>query len=459
MAPALLFQGVHVFDGLSDKLSEPRDVLVSGGIIQDMGPVGSLQAPGAIPIQARGKTLMPGFIDMHVHLGVLEGEPFWSTHIFGNPEGQAAALVHAGVTTVLVASDNPGIGALARDIEQRKTAGPRVFRASSMFTAPGGHPEPLTRGLVPGPLAEIVLNSTTRRVLGDVQARRAVEAELKDGTFHFVKVVYERQLEGSARLDDQALATIIQVASGAKRPVVAHIGSAEEAARAAELGVELLMHPPHMGVLSAERVAQLKSRGTHVVTTARIYGMFDAWAHHTPCFSPLEKDLARPGMLKAFSHRPADFRNEGYPDDYVERFASFHRETGNNLRALHAARIPLFVGTDADLPGIIYGASLHEELRELVALGFKPAEVLRMATSLPGDYLHQRLGIPHALGRVEKNATADLLLVDGDPLQDITATRAIVDVIREGRCLRRLRADGKPRPGPCQQALDTHQTP
>lgn len=97
------------------------------------------------------------------------------------------------------------------------------------------------------------------------------------------------------------------------------------------------------------------------------------------------------------------------------------------VRVLAAAGVPLLAGTDAGNPGTAHGASIHRELELLVSAGLTPIEALRAATSTPARVFRLL-----DRGRLAPGLRADLVLVDGDPSRDITATRAIVQVWRNG---------------------------
>ena len=109
--------------------------------------------------------------------------------------------------------------------------------------------------------------------------------------------------------------------------------------------------------------------------------------------------------------------------------------TAANVRALLAAGAELLVGTDSGVHGVFPGASLHRELRVLVRLGMAPIEALRAATSAPAAFLDPkgRFGF----GRIAVGQRADLLLVRGDPTQDITALSAVDGVWLAGARLTR----------------------
>ena len=102
------------------------------------------------------------------------------------------------------------------------------------------------------------------------------------------------------------------------------------------------------------------------------------------------------------------------------------------VRVLRAAGVVILAGTDAPNPGTAQGASLHGELELLVEAGLTPAEALRAATSAPAGVF----GLKDR-GRLAPGLRADLVLVDGDPSQDIRATRAIVGIWKAGLAVER----------------------
>lgn len=102
-AHATLITQVRVFTGLSDSLSEPLDVLLAEGRIFALGAPGTLVVPANVDaVDGTGKTLLPGLIDCHVHLGGGDGTPPWDSQR-PNVDAQAAALLYSGVTTILSA--------------------------------------------------------------------------------------------------------------------------------------------------------------------------------------------------------------------------------------------------------------------------------------------------------------------------------------------------------------------
>ena len=102
------------------------------------------------------------------------------------------------------------------------------------------------------------------------------------------------------------------------------------------------------------------------------------------------------------------------------------------MRELIRTRVPILAGTGAPVPGTTYGASLHGELARLVQLGYTPTQALASATSIPAHIFHLA-----DRGFIRPGLRADLVLVEGDPTQNILATRNIVAVFKKGVRIKR----------------------
>ncbi|MGC4120925.1 MAG: amidohydrolase family protein [Myxococcales bacterium] len=147
-----------------------------------------------------------------------------------------------------------------------------------------------------------------------------------------------------------------------------------------------------------------------------------------------------PQAAASFAAVPAGYQVPGYSPEFLAQLPDYDRMLGENVMKLRAAGARLVAGTDSALPGMFHGPALHRELQALVALGIPAPEALRMATSVPARVF--KLGYS---GIIRKGATADLLLVEGDPLQDIAATENVVAVWRGGR---RVERQGLPAAAP-----------
>jgi imidazolonepropionase-like amidohydrolase len=424
---------VRVFDGTSDTRSPPLDVTFAYGRVEALLPATGAVGPGCR--DGEGLTLLPGLIDSHVHLGLLEGRAPWDVMHLPDPQRHLDMLLYAGVTSTLVPEGGDGVADLAHGVAAGKRLGPELFFASRIFTAVDGHPAALYRSGVPWPISAFILSSRVAQLAEGADVAQAVADELPRGP-QFLKVVYDALPVGSPHLSRASLDALVREGRKAGVRVVVHVGDASGAVEAAQAGAALLMHVPWQDVLTDAQVAAVAATGVPVVSTARVMEAVELSASERLQLDPLERALCAPGEQEAFAHRPKDFVFRGYDAGFEAGLPGWTRNIGLNLQRLKAAGVRVLAGTDAGLPGVLQGGSLHRELQALVALGFTPAEALRSATSVPAAFLDpaRRFGV------VAPGAEADLLLVEGDPLADITATEKIVAVWKGGREVLRAQA-------------------
>ena len=441
-AQATLFEEVFVFDGLADARAGPLDVLVVGDRIAALAPHGSLQdarAARAARIDGRGRTLLPGLIDCHVHLGGGDGLPPWAAKR-PNLDAQSAALVYSGVTTILAAARDADYRDLEARIALGELAGPRIIASSRFFTAPGGHPVPFLKALLPWPLSSLILRGRVVELEDEAAIPGALDGEIKDGSPAFIKIVYDDIPPGAPRLSKGLLGSLIAAVRARGLRASVHVGSPEEALDAVQAGAALLMHVPGDEELAAAQVQALAASGIPIVTTNRIYTVLDAANRGTLAFSPLEREVMPPGAAEAFAQKPAGYETPGFPQDYIASLPARAGHLAVNTRLLFDAGARLVAGTDSGLPAIFHGAALHRELAALAALGIPPARVLRMATSDAARALDPKADY----GVIAVGARADLLLVEGDPLEDLRATEQIVGVWQAGARVERGEAHARP---------------
>jgi imidazolonepropionase-like amidohydrolase len=388
-AQALVFRDARVFTG--DEVLEETDVLVSGGRIAAIGR--DLSAPAAEVIDARGRTLLPGLIDAH-------------THTFGDALKEALVF---GVTTSLDMFTDVGMARSYRAAQQAGTAADRadLFSAGTLVTAPGGHG---TEYGVPIPTIE-----------RPDEAQAFVDARIAEGS-DWIKIVYD---DGSAfginwpTLDEPTLRAVIVAAHNRDKLALVHVSRAADARTALEAGADGLVHL-FVDRAAGSGTAQLaKERGAFIVPTLVVLRSITGTGGGAPLLEderllPYITPASRLLLRQAFPARTG--ANAPRYEHAVEA-----------VRALHAASVPVLAGTDAPNPGTAHGVALHRELELLVEAGLSPVEALRAATAEPARIF----GLDDR-GSIAEGRRADLVLVDGDPTTDITATRAIAGVWKEG---------------------------
>ena len=422
-SPNVYFRDITVFDGVA--MRDHQDVLVSGTDIVVVDDTGAVEVPsGAATVDGEGRTLLPGLVDSHAHL-FSAGEKDPPTPA---PEAIAQAFLFAGVTSVLVAAD-PGEANRLKNDEGSQSVVPHLYTAGPGLSAPGGHPIPLLRSMLPWPARWFAIRGTPTAVDGDAARARVAEIVARDRP-DFVKIVYDDLPPGSPHLSREALReAIVEARTRGTRPIV-HATTPADVMDVVDAGASLLMHVPQRGVMSDVQVARLAASGIPVVTTVRLVSASYELAAAGPI--ALEEQMYAPQLLRPWIEEPT-WNLTGFSEEIDRRHVEVAADTAANFRKLLAAGVPMFIGSDSGVHGVFPGASLHRELRLLVELGMPPLVALRAATSAPAAFLDPAA----SFGRVVPGQRADLLMVRGDPSNDIRALQAIEEVFLGGVRLRR----------------------
>jgi imidazolonepropionase-like amidohydrolase len=386
---ATLFHHVRVFDGT--RSFGERDVLISDGKIAAIAA--NISAPsGATVIDGTGETLLPGLIDSH-------------THTWGDALQQALVF---GVTTELDMFTDPNFAASMRAEQKKGNVANRadLYSAGILATAPHGH------GTEYG-VAVPTLTSPD-------SAQAWVDARLAEGS-DYIKIIID---DGSAygvhipTLSRDIVAALVKAAHARGKLAVAHIGTLAEARMAVDVGVDGLEHlfldvppDPDFGRFVAAHHAFVVPTLTVLKSIADSSGV--AQLAVDPRLSPYLSASSRGTIDAKFPRR------QGSTLEYSNAEAA--------VKQLLAAHVPVLAGTDAGNPGTAHGIALHRELELLVNAGLTPAQALAAATSTPA-----RLFSLTDRGAIAVGKRADLLLVQGDPTSDITATRAIKGIWKGG---------------------------
>ena len=380
---------------------------------------------------------MPGLIDLHVHLEV-DGAAPWHRHLL-QPLDNGRAFLYAGVTSVLSAKGGPGLELLQNAQAKGHPPVPHVYSAGPSLTAPGSHPIPLLRDTVPWPARGLAVRmqpvaSTAAEARAEVRRVAATESP------PFYKVYFDSFPAGSPHMQRWVMQAAVQEASAlGMRPVV-HAGTAQDAVDAAEAGAALLMHAPFGSRLTPRQVERIAATRIAFMPTLRAF----SWPVELMQgqITDFERASVAPALIAAFDAVPPGQDRDGI-GLWMQDFGSTTATLRANAALLIQAGVPMLVGTDCGVSGVFPGAGLHAELRALVAIGLRAAEVLQAATARNASFLDPAGGFGH----VAPGQRADLLLVQGDPTQDIAAVDHILGVWLEGVELHRIGLEG-PEPTP-----------
>ena len=389
---------VRVFDGTS--MIPKGTVVVTDGRIAAVGPDAKAPA-GAEVIDGSGATLLPGFIDSH-------------THTFGDSLQRALVF---GVTTELDMFTSHELARALRE-EQAKDGAPGradLRSAGTLATAPGGH----------GTQFGMPIPTLTK----PEEAQAWVDARIAEGS-DYIKIVsedgkaYNLNLPG---LDQSIITALIEAARKRGKLAVVHVSTEDRAKAAIEAGASGLVHifadrapEPGFAALVAAKRAFVVPTLTVVESTAGV---------------PSGKSLIEDARLAPYL-RPDEVTNLGrsFPSRPSAPTRMEHAVAA--VRQLEAAGVTILAGSDAPNPGTAHGASIHREMELLVGAGLSPTEALAAATSAPARIF----GLTDR-GRIAPGLRADLVLVEGDPGQDVTATRNILRIWKAGHPVERPKTE------------------
>ncbi len=399
-----LIRNAKILDTRHLVLTSTHTILVRNGLIEKISAE-DFEVADATVIDAKGMTLMPGLIDCHVHvmasgfnLGAVANLPNALALLRALPIMKG--MIDRGFTSVRDAGGADW--ALAEGVRTRQVAGPRLFCAGKALSQTGGHGDFRARNDTLDPCSCAYKIGNIGKVVDGVDAcRLAVREEILKGATQ-IKVMASG---GVASPNDpinnlgfsvSELTAIVEEAHNANTYVMAHAYTPQAITRAIQCGVRTIEH----GNLVDEPTAKLmQEKGAYMVPTLITY-----------------EGLANDGA------------KYGLPDESVQKIAKVRTNGLKALEVLDAAGVKM--GFGSDLLGETHYMQSDELVLRAKVLGH--AKVVQQATLIGAEILnHEGL-----LGEVVENAYADLLLVDGNPLEDVSVLTqhdaAIKLIMRDG---------------------------
>lgn len=427
-AERTIFRDVHLFSAASVQSELHQDVWVRGGLIEAVHPTGASPWPeGAVVVEGRGMTLMPGLIDLHVHTSASSGPP-WELFL-PDPQSTVEAMLYAGITTAAdMGGPNRASAERREALRSGRLLGPRLLISGMPFTAKGGHPIALLELFTPWPVGALIKGDWGFEVESPASVDLAFE-ELLQVSPDYVKLICDEIPLSIPVLSLGIARSVVNRAHAARKKAMAHVGDDGSMRVMADAGVDIFVHGAYRGPILEETAALIAERHIAVAPTLGIFEDFDRLAHGDLQPSQLVHEVADPRILQSLRHRPQGYQP---PLAFQSWVAAVHRSRQtklDNVAVLRRHGVTILVGSDSPNAGHFAGAALHQELESLVQAGMTPAEVLRAVTLQNA----QALGLEREVGSVEVGKRADLLLVRGNPLESIVATQDIDSVYLGGR--------------------------
>ncbi|MEE8350240.1 MAG: amidohydrolase family protein [Acidobacteriota bacterium] len=418
----VVIEGATLIDGTGGPPIANAVVVIEKDRIQQVFRQGEGDVPqGARVIQAQGKTIIPALFDIDTHIAQQ------------GLEAAAQALtnyLYFGVTNI----SDTGVSlihgeGLDRLEKEGRFISPRLFEAGPTLTAVGGHPIPTNRGL-----GRTIDTRTLTQIEGPEDAIRQVRRYVEELEVATIKAILESG--GDLHYPRMTLETYTALVDEAHRhgmKVYTHASRISDARDALLGGVDLLAHGFSEELTSesdlAQMIVQKKASWlpdlNNVESASKLFDYPEIWSD--------------PDVLKSV---PAVYRDMIKDPKVrnrllgrVERSRKSYENRLGTVKVLYDMGVNILVGTDSTgAPHrMFYGFDIHRELEHLVRAGMKPMDVIVAASRKAAEYLGQEKD----LGTIEAGKIADLLILTGNPLEDIRQSRSIEQVIFAGRFIDR----------------------
>ena len=429
----LALTGARIIDGNGGPPLEDAAIVIRGSKITAIGP------PSVIPAHAQvmdlpGKTLLPGLIDAHIHIGGSGGgsadpREFTPTAV----ENSLLSYLKFGVTSVYDMAAHPTLNAMKTALDAGDLVGPRLYGNGFGITAPGSHPIRLITelGLLDylGPFYFQVDSVAEAR-----EAVRRISTEQVDG----IKIFHSRVEAGTTRFDADMeklkpgiLRALIEEADARNLKVYAHTSFPSEVREFVEAGGDVIVHSIHMAETGAMDVFELMvEREVAYIPTLAVFeggytskpGSFFSAQQHDKVWDVLLASITAPNSVVLASRNVPGLLND--------RKRSLEIAMANLGRALQAG-VRIAMGSDAGNAGMLHGATVLRELQLMNEAGMTPMQVIVAATRNAAEVTGQG----ENLGTLEAGKLADIIVVNGDPLVDLSALGNVELVVKNGKII------------------------
>ena len=416
----VVLKNVRLIDGTGKPALENASIVVQNGRIAAI----ETDDRSKIPEHARvydysGKTVIPGIINAHGHLGLISGaENSATAYTPDNVVRELKQYEGYGVTAMLSLGGNRD---LVFDLRREQQAG--TLGGADIFTAGRGIGDP--NGAPPLPLGpdQIYRPATEAEARADVRQMAAQKVDI-------IKVWVD-DLHGKVpKMQPAIYRAVIDEAHKNHLRVAAHIYALADAKSLVNDGVDVLAHSVRDQLVDQELIAAMKRRGTWYIPTFTVDESFFIYAQHpawmdtaffkTAAGPAVDAMLTNPAYVAKVKADPATAQHEKDFDVGQQ-----------NLKILYDAGVHVGFGTDSGaMPTRIPGFAEHRELELMVRAGLTPMQAIVCATGHNAELVHAEDRGTLAVGK-----RADLVVLDGNPLDNIANVHRLVSIIHDGRVI------------------------
>ncbi|CAN5383481.1 hypothetical protein BH20VER3_BH20VER3_21210 [soil metagenome] len=435
-----LIQNARIFVG-NGKVIETGAVLVKDGKIAEVydGTFPDAKKLNAEAVDAAGKTVLPGLIDVHVHLDGPGG--FYDDWSKFEPdkaaERELESYLYCGITAVRSAGDKiDDMLKLRQRFNSGEKLGSELFLCGPLFTAEGGHGTEYAKNLPP--MARAGFKEQFLRIPKTAEEARGQVDQLADKGVNAIKGILEAGVPGYTfnRMQLDLLRAVVEEAHAKKLPASIHTGEARDVSDAVSLGADSIEHGSFRDEIPDATFATMKAQGiAYNPTLSVVEGLSDfAQGKGDLLKRSLVQQVTTKELLTGTEHALGSQEMKSMREG-LGHYPLSMELAGRNLRKAWQAGVLLVTGSDAGNFLVLHGPTVQREIELWVAAGI-PAEVALQAATLNAAKL---LRADQRIGTIEKGKEASLLIVDGNPLQDVRALSSISYVFLKGERVTRTK--------------------
>ena len=414
---ATVFEGARLIDGNGGAAIAHSSFVVENGVFTRVGRQGQVKAPaGATHVDLAGKTVVPGLVDAHAHVGYRKGTTFTADNFTReNILDQLNQFAHWGVSAIL--STGTDIGDLVFQLRAEDRPGTIIRTAWRGIAPPDAGPAPPLRAAPFG-------------VRTEAEARADVR-ELAAKKVDFVKVWVDDRNGTVPKLSPEIYKAVIDEAHAHNLRVIAHVATMADTKDLLRAGIDGFAHLFRDHEADAELLGLLKAR-------PNAFFMLTLWAPRLAAMTERPIWLDDPRLRETASADQIQQFGAPFVGRTPQSVAAARAEWENLQRSvatLHTAGVTLILGTDVggNTAGPLFGWTEHMELENMVAAGMTPSAAISAATRVSAGALRLR-----DLGTIAAGKRADFTVLDGNPLEDIANSRKISSVYQRGVAVDRL---------------------
>ena len=411
-----LFEGARFIPGDGSPAIEESAFVVAGGRISRIARKGELSVPRAARVDLTGRTVMPALISTHVHPGFQKGLTYAAeNYTRDNIVNDLNRALYYGVAVVMSQGIEKGelTYQIRADQEAGKLGGARLLIAGRGIGAPNAGPG---AAAYQGIAYEVTTQAETRRAVQELTAKKV----------NAIKVWVDDRGGRAPRLPPELFRAAIDEGHRNGLRVAAHVFYHQDAVELAEAGIDSYAHLVRDREMDDALIALVVKRGVYVMPNLggaerTIHSTAPEWMEE-PFLFELLRDTTSPAIIgrmrASFAAREAAV---------VERNRKNYAILQRSLAKLDAAGARIILGCDTGLEDHLFGYAEQKELELMAAAGMTPAQVIVAATSRAAEYLGLR-----NTGTLAPDKSADFLVLDANPLEDIRNTRRIGRIYIKG---------------------------